>query len=170
VKTKTAKAPTCTVTFLPMPFPRNTSLTRNFPATPEQFLFRNMNTPLPLRHMATNVKYCNKKAGLHEQNEVRTQYPSGYKSQPPFHPVERLKPMDYSLFWESPKYQTEYPLPFRDERTAIFCDPSNPREHKRTMGMFAYYARRLPKFSDRSYALSKATSFPLEKKLMHSKI
>ena len=30
--------------------------------------------------------------------------------------------------------------------------------------MFAYYAQWLPKFSDRSYALSKATVFPLARK------
>ena len=42
--------------------------------------------------------------------------------------------------------------------------PTNSRELKRTMGMFAYYARWLPKSSDRSYALSKTTVFPLAQK------
>ena len=42
--------------------------------------------------------------------------------------------------------------------------PPNPSELRRTIGMFAYYARWLSKFSDRSYALSKATSFPLSGK------
>ena len=42
--------------------------------------------------------------------------------------------------------------------------PTISRESKRTMGMFAYYARWLPKFSDRSYALSKANVFPLARK------
>ena len=53
------------------------------------------------------------------------------------------------------------PDPNRMKPLVELKPPTSPQELKRTMGMFAYYARWLPKFSDRSYPLAKATSFPL---------
>ena len=54
-----------------------------------------------------------------------------------------------------------------------FPPPENPQSLKRVLGMFAYYAKWIPNFSDKMQPLSQATKFPLDERpwmhLQHSR-
>ena len=49
-----------------------------------------------------------------------------------------------------------------------FPPPENPRSLKRVLGMFAYYAKWIPNFSDKMQPLAQAIKFPLDEKALNA--
>ena len=67
-----------------------------------------------------------------------------------------------------PSHQSIKPDPERLQPLQEYPPPSNFPSLRRALGMFAYYARWIPQFSDKIRPLADTTSFPLDKEALAS--
>ena len=79
------------------------------------------------------------------------------------HSVPVIDILGYRISHNSIKPDPERLRPLQE-----YPPPSNVSSLRRALGMFAYYPRRIPQFSDKIRSLPKSLSFPLDQKALAS--